>query len=410
MKKHTYRTKNVNQINWPELRDSLNGQALVFAIDVAKEQQYALLTTQDDTVSQLVKWPLFETPSLINQLKQLNSPVSIVMEATGTYGDALRYQFRQAEFAIYHIHAKQVNDAKAIYDGVASLHDAKSAYLIARLHQQGCTKPWLELDDNARELNAAQREYEIHQGQYDRNRNRLEAYLSRHWPEVLAIVALDSVTLEKLLITYGSPQDIAAHARAAAQQMKVWGGPFLKQDKINQIITSAQSTMGLPCIEAERQYLQALAKEMQHSRIESKTAKQQIEATVQAMEGLQEMTSTIGKLTTAVLISHHLDPRQFPTARSFLKALGLNLKEKSSGQFQGRLKLSKRGSSTARKYLFLAALRLIQNDPVITKWYQTKVNPQAKMKTAVALLRKLAKALWYVARGAKFDATKLVAV
>lgn len=410
MKKHTYRTKNVKQINWPELREQLSGAALTVAVDVAKEQQYALLTTSDDALLQFIKWPLLETACLINELKHLNSPVNIVMEATGTYGDALRYQFRKAGFDIYHIHAKQVNDAQAIYDGVASLHDAKSAYLIAKLHHQGCTKPWLELDDNARELNAARREYEIHQDQYDRNRNRLEAYLSRHWPEALAILELDSVTLEKLLITYGSPQAIAAHAEEAAQHMKTWGGHFLSEDKIQKIIASAQGSIGLPCIEAERQYLQALAREMQHSRVEGKAAKQQIEAKVQAMQGLQEMSKTIGKLTTGVLVSHHLDPRLFPTAGSYLKALGLNLKEKSSGQYQGRLKLSKRGSATARKYLFLAALRLIQKDPVISRWYQAKVDPKVKMKTAVALLRKLAKALWHVARGEKFDATKLVTV
>ena len=61
-----------------------------------------------------------------------------------------------------------------------------------------------------------------------------------------------------------------------------------------------------------------------------------------------------------------------------------NLKEKSSGQFQGRLKLSKRGSSTARKYLFLAALRLIQNDPVIAKWYRAATERPA-FKTMMKL-------------------------
>ncbi len=410
MKKHTYRSKNVNQLNWPELRGQVGGNTVILAVDVAKALQFALLTTADGTVSQLLKWPLFETAALIDELKQLGGPVEVVMEATGTYGDALRHQFRQAGFSLYHLHAKQVNDAKEIYDGVASLHDAKSACLIARLHRQGCTRPWLELDEAARELNAARREYEIHQDQYDRNRNRLEAYLSRHWPEVLTIVDLESVTLEQLLIAYGSPQTVAAHADEAARQMKAWGGHFLSEDKINAMIACAETTLGVPCIEAERQYLQALAREMQHSRLEGKAAKQRIEAKVQAMTGLKEMAHTVGKLTTGVLVSAHLDPRQFPTARSFLKALGLNLKEKSSGQYQGRLKLSKRGSATARKVLFLAALRLIQNDPVIAKWYHAKAKPDAKLKTVVALLRKLAKALWYVARGEKFDATRLVTV
>jgi transposase len=301
-----------------------------------------------------------------------------------------------------------VHDAKEIFDGVPSLHDAKAACLIAKLHKEGLTKPWHELDEAGRELNAARREYDLHQSHYERNQNRLEAYLSRHWPEVLGLFDLDSVTLEKLLIAYGSPQAIAADAEQAAKQMKAWGGHFLKQDKIVLVIDSAVSTIGQPCIDAERRYLQALATEMQHSRCQSQAAKQLLEAGVDADAGLKEMAATVGKLTTAILIGLHLDPRNFSSAHSFLKALGLNLTEKSSGQYHGQLKLSKRGSATARKYLYLAALRLIQKDPVIGQWYQTKADPKVKMKTVIACLRKLAKALWYVARGERFDARKLV--
>jgi transposase len=375
---------------------------------VAKAQQYALLTHHEQNLSVLVKWEVCETTGLIHELKQLNCPVTVVMESTGTYGDAMRHQFRQAGFAIYQASAKRVHDASEIFDGVPSLHDAKAACLIAKLHKEGLTKPWHELDEAGRELNAARREYEMHQSQYERNQNRLEAYLSRHWPEVLGLFDLDSVTLEKLLITYGSPQAIAADAQQAAQQMKTWGGHFLKPEKIARVIASAGATIGQPCIDAERRYLQALATEMQHSRCQSQAAKQLLEEKVTADEGLKEMAALIGKLTTAILIGLHLDPRHFSSAHSFLKALGLNLTEKSSGQYHGQLKLSKRGSATARKYLYLAALRLIQKDPVIAQWYQAKADPKVKMKTVIACLRKLAKALWHVARGERFDARKLV--
>jgi len=165
---------------------------------------------------------------------------------------------------------------------------------------------------------------------------------------------------------------------------------------------------GRLCPVGKRRYLQALATEMQHSRCQSQAAKQLLEASVVADAGLKEMAALIGKLTTAMLIGLHLDPRNFSNARSFLKALGLNLTEKSSGQYHGQLKISKRGSATARKYLYLAALRLIQKDPVIAQWYHAKADPKVKMKTVIACLRKLAKALWHVARGERFDARKLV--
>jgi transposase len=75
-------------------------------------------------------------------------------QSTSTYGDAMRYQFRQAGFTIHQASAKRVHDAKEIYDGVPSLHDAKAAWLIAQLYQDGLTKPWHELGDKERELNA----------------------------------------------------------------------------------------------------------------------------------------------------------------------------------------------------------------------------------------------------------------
>jgi transposase len=161
MKKNNYRSKKVNDINWPQLREQFAGQPLMFAVDVAKEQQFALLSNPELSESVLLQWNhLEQTAELINELKQLNTPITVVMESTSTYGDAMRYQFRQAGFTIHQACAKRMHDAKEIYDGVPSLHDAKAAWLIARLYKEGFTKAWHELDDNERELNAYRREYE----------------------------------------------------------------------------------------------------------------------------------------------------------------------------------------------------------------------------------------------------------
>ena len=343
-------------------------------------------------------------------LIELNCQIDIVIESTGTYGDAMRYQFRNRGFEIYQINAKRVSDAQEIYDGVPSMHDAKSATIISRLHREGLSKLWIELSDDERTLNALRREYDMHQSQYQRNQNRLEAYLSRHWPEVGYLLSLDSVTLEKLLIEYGSPERIASDAKNAAKKMRLWGGHLLSNSKIELVITSACKTLGQPCIESEFYYLQALATEMQHSRLQQKKAKQALEARINSDNDLKEMGALIGLVTTAVLLSCHLDPRQYDCARSFQKALGLNLKEKSSGRHVGQLKITKRGSSIARSYLYFAALRLIKNNAVAKAWYLNKVDLRAKNKTVIAVMRKLSKALWYVGRGEKFDANKLFTI
>jgi transposase len=407
MKKHTYRAKKVNDINWTQLQDQIAGGDAALAVDIAKEKQYALLSTEKG-ISELFHWNHPEqTREVLTHLENLGCRMTVIMESTGTYGDAIRYQFRLSGFDIHQMNAKRVFDAKEVYDGVPSLHDAKSVVVITRLYREGLSLPWRESSEEERNLDALRREFEMHQSQYQRNVNRLEAYLSRHWPEVTYLLDLDSVTLENLLIEYGSPACIAENAQTAGQQMKAWGRGMLKTDKIMLILESAASTVGQPCIEAERCYLQALGEEMRHSREQRREAKQALEKIVNADKGLHELGQVLGLVTTAVLISCRLDPRKYATPRCFQKALGLNLKEKSSGRDQGQLKITKRGCSIVRRYLYFAVLRLIKNNPVARAWYQAKVDPRAKNKTVIAIMRKLVKALWHVGRGECFDAQKL---
>ena len=134
---------------------------------------------------------------MLTRLEELECTVTVVMGSTSAYGDPLRYQCRERGFDIHQASAKRVHDAKEIYDGVPSMHDAKSATVIARFYWDGLTTPWQELNPQQRELNALAREYDIHQSQYLRNLNRLEACLGRHWPGVSTIIGLDPVTLEQ---------------------------------------------------------------------------------------------------------------------------------------------------------------------------------------------------------------------
>jgi transposase len=74
--------------------------------------------------------------------------------------------------------------------------------------------------------------------------------------------------------------------------------------------------------------------------------------------------------------------------------MGLNLVERSSGQYQGRLRISKRGSARARQWLSFAALRLVQNCGV-RPWYEAKKarDGDDARRVIVAVMRKLVMAL-----------------
>jgi transposase len=186
----------------------------------------------------------------------------------------------------------------------------------------------------------------------------------------------------------------------------------LSGEKIEAVLASSRHTIGLPCVEAEQDYLRALAAELRHNRLQREGVAERLAKMTQTETHLKPLGETIGKVTTALLIAERLDPRDYANSRSYCKALGLNLKERSSGQHQGELKLTKRGSGQARRDLYLATLRLIHRDAIVRGWYERKVQAQGgryKQKIVVALRRKLARALWHIARGQAFDARKLCA-
>ena len=121
------------------------------------------------------------------------------------------------------------------------------------------------------------------------------------------------------------------------------------------------------------------------------------------------MVSAFGPGTTAAIVGDTGDPASYSSSDAFEKALGLNLKERSSGKHQGQLRITKRGPSRARRYLFLAALRWIQRSPVVAEWYQRRRSHRGgvKLKAVIAVSRKLARSMPHVARGASFDAERL---
>ena len=69
--------------------------------------------------------------------------------------------------------------------------------------------------------------------------------------------------------------------------------------------------------------------------------------------------------------------------------------------------ITRRGSGRSRRWLYFAVLRLIQQDETVKSWYAKKGarDGGVKMKAIIAIMRKLVKALWYVARGRDFDSS-----
>jgi hypothetical protein len=216
------------------------------------------------------------------------------------------------------------------------------------------------------------------------------------------------VTLLKVVGHYGSPQALTADPQAA-ERLGRWGGRFLKKEKIARFVAEAGSSRGVRSGDWERRRLQDFARQALQARQQGQSGERRLRQLAHGHEVLQAQGKVVGVPTACLLWVYTGDPRQYHAAAAYRKALGLNLIERSSGQFKGTLHISKRGSSRSRQWLYLATLRLVQKAGV-RSWYEGKKagNPEAAKRVLVALMRKLSMALYQVGvHQQEFDTRRL---
>ena len=412
MKKRIYRKMPVNQFQPASISREDVGARLVVAVDVAKVDMVAAISASDRRVLNTIAWKApAENGAFLEILRQFRTAgfvVEVAMEPSGTYGDVLQYQLEKEGFLVFMVSGKRTYDARELYDGVPSLHDAKSAAIIAKLHLDGLSKPASVPSPERRQLHAAITIMDLHQRRYLQLVGNLEGLLARHWPELPALVELTAASLMALLARIGGPADVAAHPSAAAKLLHGISHGLMTEEKIAAVVDGAGTSVGVPLVGLERDALMTIAGEAHRALRAFKAAKTGVEK-LSAHTPAVALAPVVGKTTAAVVYTEVGDARSYSSTGAFLKAMGMNLKEKSSGTIKGQLKLTKRGSSRVRHYLWLAVFRWIQKDPIANAWYQRKKERDSgkSSRAAVALMRKLARALYHVGRGATFDSSKL---
>lgn len=410
MKNRTYRALRVKETDLDALiRDE--EEPLTVGIDIAKSLMYCVLMNTRREVVAVLKWDhLTESRRFVSWISKQDKIRAVAMEPSGTYGDALRHCFQYSGVAVYRVQPKHVKDSREIFDGVPSSHDAKASSIIAWLHQLGRSERWEPQSGRARQLAAALSTLHLHQDAFGPAQNCLEAALARYWPEVLDLLALDSATLLELLGRFGGPAHISQHAVEAEALMREVGRNALSESKIEAILDTAYETLGVPMTAPEESTLQELAQEARRRQKALQVAKKRIESLSMLEPDTLATGQQVGRLTAVVLV-HGLGPLQsYSNTGSLLKAAGLNLREVSSGQQRGDLRITKRGPRRVRQFLYLAVLRWIQKDRWAKAWYDLKVQRDGmhvKRKALVALMRKLLKGLWVIAQGEIFDSSKL---
>jgi transposase len=413
VKSKAYRAVDVNRIElakWLEGRD----ETVVHAgLDVGKETILCTLRWGGDDFDR--PWRV-RNPFEVARLAELLSEVGrgrrliVALEPTGTYGDALRQALERVQVVVHRVSPKNASDYAEVFDGVPSQHDGKDAAVIADLAAQGRSWPWPMSAPTEAEQELA---YQVEWMDGQRRQmmlwcGRVEALLSRHWPEATRIVQLASGTLLQCLAKYGGPRGLAA-AADALERVQGWGKHYLSAEKAQALVDSARQTAGVAmgCWDEER--LRRYAREIQQCRGEMRAARRRLRELTRAHAVIGAMGEVVGVPTACVLWVELGEPSAYHCGPAYRKAMGLNLAERSSGKWQGKLKISKRGSSKVRRWLYLAALRWVRQEPVRSWYLRQKAQRRGEAKPAlIGVMRKLALALYQVGgRGEMFDRNQL---
>jgi len=412
-KKRAYRAKEINSVSVAKVLEDRKGQRAVVGIDVGKEGLSLMLRWDDGTYAG--PWQAKNITEIRTVVEFLTSvayrrKLIVAMEPTGTYGDALRYALTQAGLEVHRVQGKAAHDYAEIFDGVPSQHDCKDAGVVADLAALGKSAPWPydaeSLEDQERtywvqRLDAVQQMAQVWTG-------RLEGLVARHWPEVTGLLKLGSISLLKVLAYYGGPAELAGDEKAAARLAK-WGRTLLPPEKIAAVLASARETVGVPPGKYERQWVQECANELLAARRVQQQAKRELKRLSERSPELSRLAAAIGYSTASVLWVWLGSPQSYHCGEAYRKAMGLNLKERSSGKHKGQLRITKRGPGAVRRWMYLASMRLLRETEV-RRWFEAKKARDAGRggKALVGVMRKLAVALYRVAvDGVAFDAAKM---
>jgi transposase len=401
MSKKAYRATRVNDVNWDHLAQGKEGLGITLGVDVGKFSLWPVCRWADGRFER--PWRVQnpgEIPTLLALVKRMSAGRTLVvaMESSGTYGDALRQALADNQIQVQRVGGKAAHDYAEVFDGVPSQHDGKDAAVVAELAALGKAMPWeyQAADPWEQELAYWVEWMVAHRQLLTIWQGRLEGLLARHWPEATQVLKLSSGTLLRVLKRYGSPQGLAADPEAA-ELLARWGGAFLAREKIEHLLAGAGASVGVRLGDWQRRQIQDYAQQALAARHEADRAQRRLRSLAEGHAVLQAQGKVVGVPTACVLWVSTGDPRKYHAAAAYRKAMGLNLVERSSGTYQGRLRISKRGSARTRQWLYFAVLRLVQTCGV-RPWYEAKKahDEVAARRVVVAVMRKLAVALYYV--------------
>jgi transposase len=400
---------------------------LVVGIDMAKEIHVAQATNFRGIV--LAKRHLPFTNNLegfeklqrwvedLQQKYQLKNLI-IGMEPTGHYGFNLANWLADKGKHVVMVNPATTKRNKENRDNSPSKSDPKDALVIADVISRGYYYEYSRQATVFQKLRTIMSDREFWVTNSVRLQNRIIRWLDIRFPEYTSV--FKDWTCKRSLATLKdlpSPQDL--QSLSVSEVITSWRGHMKRAggctgtQKAAQLISQAKQSIGdKTALHEAKQDLGRLLEEYERIVEILEKIEKDILALLSEIPMANQLRSIkgLGPIFIAAILSCAGDLRQYAHGRQLLRKAGLNLAERMSGKYKGRIMLSKRGDATLRKYMYMATITIIGTNPIFRQLheYNVQIKQMEKQQSVFKLLGKLARIIiGIVGRGETFSPEKV---
>lgn len=387
--------------------ERITTEHLVVGIDIAKETHVAravnyrgleigrhlTFSNSHEGFEKLLRW--------IQSLQSQHglSQLIIGLEPTGHYWLNLGDWLVSRDVDIVLVNPLTTKRNKENRDNSQSKNDVKDALVIADLVCRGYYSSYTQHAPVYQRLRMVMNEREYWANQKTSINNRLVRWLDLFFPEYTSVFKewdcpRSLATLKEFPLP-SDLRDLSAQEVIAGwkKHMKRSGGCRGVQ-KATQLLDKARHTVSVKIGQEEaRRELKRLLDEYERLSSLLEQIEQEVLALLKEIPDVVELLQSIkglSPLMIAAILAGTGDLRKYIDGRQVLSHAGLNLAEDSSGKHKGKIVISKRGRRQLRKYLYLAVIQLVANNPAFREWHYHNVHVK-KMKKHRSIFKLIGK-------------------
>ena len=396
-----------------QLIERITDQHLVVGVDIAQHVHVARAVNfrgivvgkplsfenNEEGFTRLLNW--------IQELKQMkNLDTTIVgMEPTGHYWINLSKWLVKQNMDVVTVNPHHVKRNKENRDNTQSKSDKKDALVIADMVKNGYYAFVRSTSESFEKLRVLMANRDVIVKRLVSSINQINRWVDVVFPELRQVFkdvsCKGAIATLRLFPTPSElcslqPQDIVTGWKSC---MKRHSG----HKKARSLLVLAKRSIGTKqALDAYKLHLEQLLEEYDLASSQLERVTQEVTNVLEQIPFVKQILAIkgISEISLAGILGEAGDLSGFAHGNALLRHAGLHLAEASSGKWKGQIVLSKRGRSRLRRYLFLATMSLVMNNPEFKALHSNnvKVKKIKKMKSIMKLCGKLARGLVGIAR------------